>query len=387
MKKSLQAIISLFCAAAFVTVPLPPAAENEIPTVSITAEAATKLSAPKNVKADVTSTSITLRWDAVTGADGYRIYKYDESTKKFVKYKNVSGTSCTVTDLSKNTKYYFKIATLTQTDKTLSEHGITGNLSATTKSTDYPVPPSANYTGFASSGNKKYYYENGKFVTGFKKIDSDYYYFTGSGMLTGWLKYYGLYYYFGTDGKMTKNKTLSFSGTRYEFGADGAWVWDSNVKEPAAKYTVKGDDLDISILMSSKTNKKAVSVVMSITNNGDKDLTIYPVGSSEDDLYSSYDRVLLLLNDSFKYDGKYKVIKPGYTDLVQFACYSEDNYTPSSTWYDKNTRASFFVEYDKTAYFVTTSSSKGTFNVETHVDIEKKFSDLYSLFAVLLSVT
>ena len=376
MRKSAQVILSLFFAAAFVTAPLP-AAENTIPAVSITAEAASKLAAPQNVKASATSTTITLSWDGVSGADGYRVYKYDSTSKKFVKYQNVSGTSCKVTDLSKNTKYYFKIATLTKNGKSLSEHGITGQLSASTKANDYPPAPSANYTGFASSGNKKYYYENGKFITGFKKVDSDYYYFTESGMLTGWLKYYGLYYYFGTDGKMMKSKTLTFSTGKYELGADGVWVWNSSVKEPTAKYTVKGDDLDISITMSPDPEKDSLVILMLVINKGDKDLTIYPIASSSDNDYSEFDRTLILLNESFEFDGKSQVIKPNSSAFVTFVCYSLDDHALSPTWYDKKTSVSFYAEYDKTTYFIYTSNHLGTYTTETHMDIKTKFSSLF----------
>ena len=187
MKKPLKAILSLICAATFVTTPLT-SVGNEMPSVSTTAEAATKLAAPENVSVSAkTSTSITLKWDAVKGADGYRVYKYDEKSDEFIKYKNVTTTSCKITGLKKNTKYIFKVATLTQDGKAFAEHGITGKLSATTKSSDYPEPPSKNYTGFSTISGKKYYYDNGKIVAGkTKKIDGKIYLFSDSGaLLTG----------------------------------------------------------------------------------------------------------------------------------------------------------------------------------------------------------
>ena len=375
MKKQLKTILSLLCAATFVITPLT-TYENEMPIVSITAEAATKLSAPENVSAEKTATSVTLKWDSVKGADAYRVYKYDEKTKEFVKYKNVISTSCKVTGLSKNTKYYFKVATLTKVNDKFSEQGITGKISVTTKANDTSASVSENYTGFKTSDGKKYYYENGKLITGFKKIGSDKYYFTKSGMVTGWLEYYGLYYYFDNEGKMVRNKTVSISGTKYTFDSDGVWEYDSDIKAPKANYTVKGDKLDISIWMSSETDSNSPSIVMRITNNGDKDLTILPIGFSYDKSFSKYDRALLLLNNSYKFDGKSQVIKAGSSEWVQFACYSMTTYKPSYTWYDKKTTAMFSVKYDKTTYTVSTSSYYGTSSTVAHENVEKVYNDL-----------
>ena len=113
MKKPVKVLSSLLLAAFFTAVPMA-VPEISLPEISITAEAASKLSAPANVKAEATANSVTLKWDAVKGADGYKVYIYDEKEEKFVKYKNTSSTSCKVTGLTKNKKYYFKVATLTQ---------------------------------------------------------------------------------------------------------------------------------------------------------------------------------------------------------------------------------------------------------------------------------
>lgn len=54
-----------------------------------------KLAAPV-VKAAAGKNKLTLKWSAVDGADGYRVYKYDAKTKKYVKLKTVRGTSYTI---------------------------------------------------------------------------------------------------------------------------------------------------------------------------------------------------------------------------------------------------------------------------------------------------
>lgn len=54
-------------------------------------------------------TSITLKWGNIDGADGYRVYKYNSSSKKYVKYKDTSKTSLKVTKLKTEKKYKFKV--------------------------------------------------------------------------------------------------------------------------------------------------------------------------------------------------------------------------------------------------------------------------------------
>ena len=75
---------------------------------AITAEAA-KLSVPSGVKTSVSKDKVTIAWSKVSGADGYRIYKYDSSKKAFVRIKTVAGTKTSVSGLSKG-RHYFKIA-------------------------------------------------------------------------------------------------------------------------------------------------------------------------------------------------------------------------------------------------------------------------------------
>ncbi|MGN0643036.1 MAG: fibronectin type III domain-containing protein [Huintestinicola sp.] len=82
-----------------------------------TASEASTLSAPKNISGKASKDSIVLTWDKVNGADAYRVYMYNAETKKFEKYKTVSGTKCTVTSLESGKTYYFKVATLTKSGK------------------------------------------------------------------------------------------------------------------------------------------------------------------------------------------------------------------------------------------------------------------------------
>ncbi|MBQ3161223.1 MAG: leucine-rich repeat protein [Oscillospiraceae bacterium] len=68
------------------------------------------LAAPVGITSAASANKITLKWFAVADADAYTVYIYNAETGKYKKYKTVTGTSCTVDALSKNTKYKFKIA-------------------------------------------------------------------------------------------------------------------------------------------------------------------------------------------------------------------------------------------------------------------------------------
>ncbi len=73
------------------------------------ASSSSKTAAPSNFKASKTKNSVTLKWDAADGADMYRVYKYNDKTGKYEKYKDVTSAKCTVSGLSANTKYKFKV--------------------------------------------------------------------------------------------------------------------------------------------------------------------------------------------------------------------------------------------------------------------------------------
>lgn len=56
-----------------------------------------------------TTSSVTLKWDKVTRADNYRIYRYDSSKSEWIHVSTVSGTSKTISNLKSNTSYKFRI--------------------------------------------------------------------------------------------------------------------------------------------------------------------------------------------------------------------------------------------------------------------------------------
>lgn len=88
------------------------AANNGIACAYTSETQARKLPAPQNLSGKAGAGSVTLTWDKVDGAAGYRVYKYDPATGKYQKYKSVKGAKCTVTDLESGTEYSFRVAAL-----------------------------------------------------------------------------------------------------------------------------------------------------------------------------------------------------------------------------------------------------------------------------------
>ena len=72
--------------------------------------------------------SVTLTWNKQTAANGYEIFKYDASSKKYVLCKNITNpntNACTVTGLATNKKYSFKARAyqIDESEKTYSPFG------------------------------------------------------------------------------------------------------------------------------------------------------------------------------------------------------------------------------------------------------------------------
>jgi fibronectin type 3 domain-containing protein len=97
-------------------------------------DAYTMPSTPKNFKVSTyAQTTATLKWSKVKHADSYRVYIYDKSTKSYVKYKDVSDTSISLSGLSKGTTYKFKVSAINKVEGKSYFSTRTSAISFTTK--------------------------------------------------------------------------------------------------------------------------------------------------------------------------------------------------------------------------------------------------------------
>lgn len=219
LKKIMFAAAFLSAVISVGTVPFP---QNAV-YAETAAVSSVNTDAPSNFSYDSKATSITLKWSEVKGADAYRVYKYDPKTKKFKKYKNVKNATCKVTGLSKDTKYYFKVAVLKKTDNGYTVGAVSKKFSIKTKLNDLPASPSADYTGLVKYNGNRYYFIDGKLVTGWRLVNNNMYYFDRSTYeaTTGWMDQGSQSYYFFSDGKMAINTTITIGENRYTFDKNG----------------------------------------------------------------------------------------------------------------------------------------------------------------------
>lgn len=125
----------------------------ESPELSVTtpAKPSSKLSAPTGLTSTAkTQKTVTLKWNKVSGADGYRVYKYSTAKGKFVKYKDVTKTTLKVTGLKAGTSYKFMVASLVKKN---------GKYVVQNKSAEYTVATSAK-----SSGSSGSYVSDGTYI-------------------------------------------------------------------------------------------------------------------------------------------------------------------------------------------------------------------------------
>ena len=78
-------------------------------TITVTTKG---IEAPVSISVSVESDSVTLKWYRSSQAAAYRIYKYNSKKGKFVKYKDVTETQCTISGLTEGKTYKFRIASL-----------------------------------------------------------------------------------------------------------------------------------------------------------------------------------------------------------------------------------------------------------------------------------
>ena len=119
-------------------------ADNIGSAAIIVSAADESLSAPKNISFSQTSDSVTLEWNSVKGASGYKIYRYDENSKKYKSAYTSKTTSYKITGLKSNRTYSFKIAAVSK----INGKTVTGKMSSSIKVTTAPVFPDITKYGF-----------------------------------------------------------------------------------------------------------------------------------------------------------------------------------------------------------------------------------------------
>ncbi|MBP1545913.1 MAG: hypothetical protein J6A37_04850 [Oscillospiraceae bacterium] len=129
------------------------AAAISMSTIAVSAGAEETLGAPENISSSVSRSYITLNWDAVEGADAYRVYMYDAEKDSFVKYKSVSGTKCSVKVEEKGKKYYFKVASLDNSDGAYTRGEVSDTVTVKVAAKKTTLPAAEDLSAKLSKGN------------------------------------------------------------------------------------------------------------------------------------------------------------------------------------------------------------------------------------------
>ena len=160
---------------------------------------------PTSVKAaSRTANSVTLTWGKVSGASGYVVYRYSDSTKKYTKVATVKTNKATVNKLKAGTTYKFAVQAYKTSGKD-TYYGETGALFTTTTN---PAAPSIKVTSTAK----------GKAYISFKKVTGatkyEFYCSTSKSGTYKKLSTSSTAYY--TASKLTSGKTYYFKVRAYK---------------------------------------------------------------------------------------------------------------------------------------------------------------------------
>ena len=224
-----------------------------------TAEAPAQTGAPTGLTASPTETSVTLKWDAVDGADAYRVYQYDREQKKFLKIKTIKGTAAVVKDLITGEKYYFKVAALSKDGK---KYNVLGTSEKIGVKAEKPAPAQ---NGLVYKKGRTYYYKNGQPVTGLQFIDGYYYYFNPDeydAAMREWVQIDDDYYYF-TDSGRAATGSRTIDDKKYSFEKDGRCINYEQVTRKAVKK--KGDTTSSDVKPPELPDPKTVNLSGSST--------------------------------------------------------------------------------------------------------------------------
>lgn len=195
---------------------------------------------------------VSLSWNTVNGANGYYIYMYDATSKKWQKVLDVAGgsiTSCTLSGLKQNTTYKYLVKAYgicTYSKKSIHTSYNSNILTVTT----------AAYNGMKKTSEGWYYFINGVKQTNYtgllKHTDGTWCYIKNGrwqSKYTGMVKHTnGKYYYVYKGRKKNSTKLVKHTDGKWWYVKKGVW-------QPKYKGIVKKSGKKYYVVKGKKSNK------------------------------------------------------------------------------------------------------------------------------------
>lgn len=308
--------------------------------------AAPKLATPTmQTSASATKNTITIKWNKVSGASGYVIYRKSSSSSSWTKVGTVtSGSTTTYKNKSVSGSYYYSVKAYRTVNgkKVYSSRSETVRL-RTLKPTSISVSQYGDEFIDKISWNK---------VTG----------------ATG----YQVYMKKGENGSWSRVTTTTSTSCKQDVTHGVYYYWKVRPIYKNNGITTYGPYSDVenliisyspsfSVFMSNNHNSSTGAIAMLVTNNGDYTLRIYSNNAYYDDATSSaYDRDLYLvdtINETFE-PISYVDIPAGETVSIGF--FTEGG----KTWYEPKSRVRYDFRYDGIKYRGSSSAYYGSTYVQ-----------------------
>lgn len=299
------------------------------------------LIAPKiKTTANVTSNTIKIKWEKVTGANGYSIYRRASTSNSWEKIATVSGGD-TLTYTRKTTgRYYYSV---------IAYRNVNGKKVYGKRSESVRVRPlKTTSVSITRNGQELKNIVSWNKVSGATKYQV--YKKVGSNGTWKWVTTTTATTYTGnvTHGVKIYWKVRPI----YQYEGVTSYGEFSEVQWYMIYYNP-----NYSVYMTSDTDSKAYGICLFITNNGVSNMRIYSDNAYYyDSDFSSYDRKLHLVELESGYFNSidYVDIQPGECTMIMFTVYG-NNYT----WYDQWGSVYFDFKYDGVKYRASSSAYYG----------------------------
>lgn len=318
---------------------------NSVYSDVIVAKAALKAPSMKT-SATVTSSTIKISWEKVSGADGYYVYRRASTSDSWKRVKTITSSSTTsFKDTERSGRYYYCVAAY----KTVS-----GTKYTSLKSDAIRVRTLAKPSGMDAYANDN---ETSN-TCAWNQVKG----------ATG----YQIYYKVGSNGSWKKLDTVTNATSCYHFVDHGKYYYYKvraiYKHDGVTSYgTYAKDDYgiihyyypNVTTWMSSKTDASTGVFMVNVTNNGVAPIYFYGDGARTVDYdYSTWNRDLTMVdyeyfnNYGLFKETEYTKIQPGESKWVLLL-------SDKNTWYDSKTRVVMDVFYDGMWYTTYTSSNYG----------------------------